>query len=357
MRVAALLPLLLSGGCYIVRQAVGQAGILLSQRDIRGMLADPDVPHATKEKLRLVRDIKEFGERVMGLTPSPNYESYYDTEGRPITWIVSACPRDSFRPYTWWFPIVGDVPYKGFFKREDAIDEARGLAAEGYDVAVGPAAAYSTLGYFADPVLSTMLGQPEEDLSSLLLHELTHGTVYVPGATDFNEGLASFVGWQGALEFARWRRGSDSPEYARAVRAYALEELRDALALELFAKLDELYRSGTPRSQVRELREEVARGMAEILRRDARRIREDLERSAAAGETDLDESRARLEAAERLLSIAARPVNNAEILMQRRYGGYDRFRAAFEKVGGDWRRFFDEFRVPVASGGSAPSPP
>jgi predicted aminopeptidase len=130
---------------------------------------------------------------------------------------------------------------------------------------------------------------------ALLLHELTHGTIYLPGGTEFNEGLASFVGWQGALEFARRRRGIASEQYDRTVRAFAAEERRDAKALEVFKKLDELYRSGAPRDEI-------------LAKRD---------------------------------KVAGRKVNNAEILMQRRYGRYDEFREKFEKAGGEWRDFFE----------------
>ena len=291
--LALLLPSLC--GCYILTQAQGQLRVLLNSERIDTLLADRDVPDDMKLKLRLVREIKAFGEHEMGLKRSANYETFYDTGGAPITYIVSACRKDRFAPYIWWFPIVGDVPYKGFFDKEDAKEEARALEAEGYDVSLGTAAAYSTLGYFPDPVLSTMLKYPEEQLVALILHELTHGTIYLPGGTEFNEGLASFVGWQGALEFARRRRGIASEQYDRTVRAFATEERRDARALEVFKKLDELYRSGRSKEQVLAMRDQ----------------------------------------------IAGRKVNNADILMQRRYGRYDEFREKFEKAGGDWARFFE----------------
>ena len=169
--------------------------------------------------------------------------------------------------------------------------EAEGL----YDVSLGTAAAYSTLGYFPDPVLSTMLEYPPEHLVALILHELTHGTIYLPGGADFNEGLASFVGWQGALEFARRRQGIASEAYDRTVRAFAAEERRDARAREVFQKLDELYKSGKRREEILAARDRVA-GVK---------------------------------------------VNNAQILMQRRYGRYDQFREKFEKVNGDWKQFFE----------------
>jgi predicted aminopeptidase len=282
-------------GCYLLTQARGQLRVLLNSRSIDTLLADASVPVETKLKLRLVRDIKAFGERELGLTRSSNYESFYDTHGAPITYIVSACRKDRFQAHLWWFPIVGDVPYKGFFAMEDAVEEAKSLEAEGLDVSLGTAAAYSTLGYFPDPVLSTMLDFPEEQLAALILHELTHGTIYLPGGTDFNEGLASFVGWQGALEFTRCRHGIASESYDRAVRAFAAEEQRDTKARELYRKLNDLYKSNLPLDQV-------------LAERDR---------------------------------IAGRKVNNAQILMQRRYGRYDQFRERFEKADGDWRQFFE----------------
>lgn len=282
-------------GCYLLTQAGGQLRILLNAQSIDRLLQDPTLPVDTKLKLMLVKDIKTFGEHDLGLRRSDNYESFYDTRGTPITYIVSACRKDRFEPHLWWFPIIGDVPYKGFFSKEDAEAEARELEAEDLDVAVGTAAAYSTLGYFPDPVLSTMLSYPEEQLAALLLHELTHGTIYLPGGADFNEGLASFVGWQGALEYARSRHGAGSPQYERTVQAFAEEERRDGKARELYRRLNELYRSNRPRAEI-------------LAERDR---------------------------------LAGRKVNNARILMQRRYGRYDEFRSRFEASNGDWSRFFE----------------
>lgn len=294
-RIAILLLLPVLSGCYILTQAQGQLRMLLSSKNIDDLLKDPAVPDKIKLKLLFVREVKEFGEHELGLSRSANYETYYDTQGNPITYIVSASRKERFEPYTWWFPIVGEVPYKGFFGRDDAVAQAQELERLGLDVALGTAAAYSTLGYFPDPVLSTMLDYPDEQLAALLLHELTHGTIYLPGGTDFNEGLASFVGWQGALEFARKRHGTHSPAYDRTVRAFASEEKRDAASRELFRKLDTLYRSNRPRQEILAEREKIAGGK----------------------------------------------VNNAEILMHRRYGRYDEFRARFEAAGGDWRTFFE----------------
>ncbi len=305
-RFAALLPLLLSG-CWYLKQGAGQLDLLLNSRPVEEVVADPLLPAEHRRKLELIREVKAFGIREMGLAPSGSYERYYDTGGKPVTWLVTACAKDRFEPYTWWFPIVGTVPYKGHFAREDAEAEARELAALGLDVYVGPAAAYSTLGWFNDPILSTMLAYDDAQLANLILHELTHGTLYLPGGADFNEGLASFVGGQGALEFFRKRDGLDSRSYARAIQAMAREEQRDARAIELFKALDDLYRSNRPR-------EEVLRERGEVAFR--------LRQSWQPG------------------SSPSREVNNAAILMQRRYGRYEQFRAVFEEAGGRWDLFF-----------------
>ncbi len=354
IRLAAILPLALSwaalSGCYLLKQGAGQLDILLNSHPVDEMLADPAVAPGIKEKILLIQELREFGEREMGLRPSENYTTFYETSGRPITYIVTACAKDSFRPHTWWFPIVGDVPYKGFFSREDALVEARELQALGYDVSLGSAAAYSTLGYFRDPILSTMMDYSAEELASLILHELTHGTIYLPGGSDFNEGLASFVGWQGALEFARRKHGQGSPEYDRTVRAYAREQVRDERALALFRELDALYRSSLPHSEKLSRREAVFASFKTERRRELEGARAELYsriRSGLAGEDE------RLASAERLRmledAIPEGPVNNAILLNQRRYGRYEEFRRQFEAAGGDWRKFFTSLEA-AASG-------
>lgn len=335
------------GGCYLLTQASGQLDILIHSKSVNDMLADPSVPDPAKEKLRLVLEIKSFGEREMGLTPSTNYTTFYDTAGRPITYIVTACAKDSFRPHTWWFPIIGDVPYKGFFHREDAIAEARALRQAGYDVSLGTAAAYSTLGYFKDPILSTMLDYTEEQLASLILHELTHGTIYLPGGAEFNEGLASFVGWQGALEFARRTHGPASVQYDRTIRAYADEQARDDRASRLFEALDRLYRSSASHQEKLEERERIYLAHRSAVAKEVEAARREADERIRAGGLGDGERSALMERLRELRAqIPEGPVNNAIVLNQRRYGRYEEFRKRFERANGDWRTFLRQLREP-----------
>lgn len=258
------------------------------------ILADPTLPEEDRRAIEWVADVKAFGEREIGLARTSAYTTYFDTRGRPITWIVSACPPDRFEPVTWWFPLVGSVPYKGFFRREDALEEAAALLGRGYDVSLTPVAAYSTLGYLPDPILPTMLDDPPEDLAALILHELTHATLYRPGDADFNEGLATFVGRRGAIDHARARFGEGSVPHERACRAFEEERGRAARTEEAFRRLRDLYASELPRGRKLALRD----------------------------------------------ATAGFRVNNARLLMSRRYGRLDAFENLWRRAGGDWKRFF-----------------
>ncbi|MBI2899599.1 MAG: aminopeptidase [Planctomycetes bacterium] len=318
---SAALPLLLSG-CYIIRQGCGQLDILLHRRNVDEVLAGP-APEPEKEKLKLVLEAKAFGERVLALEPTDNYTTFFDTRGKPVSYAVTACRKDRFEPYTWWFPIVGTIPYKGFFRREDAVEEARDLEAEGYDVNVGVVGAYSTLGWFSDPIFSSMLRQSEEELVDLILHELTHSTVYAKGHGDFNESLAGFVGREGALDFARRRWGERSEISRRAVDRFADEDRIDRFMQDLFRELDAYYRSRPAN---------VLAGRAEIWAKARERLHE-------------VQKELKVERYDWLLKVE---VNNAVVLGRRRYGRTDLFRKHFEAVGGDWPKFFERMRAIAA---------
>lgn len=253
---------------------------------------------------------------MIRLKPTDNYTTYFDTRGRPVSWAVTASRKDRFAPYTWWFPIIGTVPYKGHFDKEDALDEARDLEAEGFDVSVGPVGAYSTLGWFSDPIFSSMLEDTEDEIVELILHELTHSTLYVNGQGDFNESLASFVGREGALEFIARKWGVDSPVYRRAADRFADEDKIDAFMHELFEEFDAYYKSSPP---------DVAAGREKMWAAAQERFRE-LQKEFKVVRYDW------------VLKVA---VNNAILLSRRRYGRTDLFRKHFDAAGRDWEKFFE----------------
>src|SRR5262250_187352 len=167
-------------GCspfYVIRAAYEEGKILWRREPIPEYLEKPDLTAETQDKLKLVLDVREYARDVLKLNVGGSYSSYSYVDRPDLTYILTAAPRTELRPYTWWFLIVGRVPYKGFFERADADAEARRLEAEGYDTTIRPSAAFSTLGWFDDPLLSHLLRYDKVVLSEIIFHELFHNTL------------------------------------------------------------------------------------------------------------------------------------------------------------------------------------
>jgi predicted aminopeptidase len=196
----SLITLGAASGCYYGHLAVGQSRLLWRREPIDQLLTDPATPDALRERLRLVQDVRAYA-RTLGLAVGEQYTSYVAWPGdRVITTLVATKPGEveatDFR-----FPIIGRVPYKGYFDRAAAEREAEALRSRGLDVCVVPVAAYSTLGWLADPLTEPMLRADDLKLAETLLHELVHATAYVASDADFNEGVASFIGREAAARY------------------------------------------------------------------------------------------------------------------------------------------------------------
>jgi predicted aminopeptidase len=195
-----LLPaLLLFQGCYVISSGWYQAELLLSREPVEAVRAGGTLEEEALAKLDLIAKAKAWGGGI-GLAATENYETVAMGWERTI-WNLTASDPLSFTPRTWWFPIVGRVPYLGFFREEDALQRADGLARRGDDIYLRTAGAYSTLGWFRDPILPGMLEWPEARLVETVLHEMVHATVWVPGSVEFNESLANFVGEIATLRY------------------------------------------------------------------------------------------------------------------------------------------------------------
>jgi predicted aminopeptidase len=192
-------------GRYVARAAWEEAKILARRRSIPELVEDPETPPAVRAKLRLVLAARAFAEDSMGLRARDSFTTYSQLERDTLVLVLSGAYRDRLEFYTWWFPIIGRVPYKGFFDFPGARRSSRQLEAKGFDTYLRPAAAFSTLGFFNDPLLSTTLRQDSLDLVNTVIHEITHSTFYASGQAVFNESFANFVGARGAAAFFRAR--------------------------------------------------------------------------------------------------------------------------------------------------------
>lgn len=261
LALASALALCLSS-CYVAVQ--GSRYLALRSRAVSAerALENPATPAAARGLLERARAIREFAVEKLGHRDTESYKALVELDADRLATIVSACASDSFDRYLWNYPVVGRLPYKGFFKPEEAEREAARLKRKGLDVIVRPVDAFSTLGWFADPLFSFMAGYDDAELAETILHEMAHATVFVKQAQDFNEEFATFVGRQGALAYLESACGSDgeptekarwSREDSRTFAAY-LKDTARALA--------EIYSSGVSREEKLRLKAEVIRSRA-----------------------------------------------------------------------------------------------
>jgi predicted aminopeptidase len=207
--LAAAVVVLLSAtptGRYLARAAWEETKILWRRRPIVKLVSDTTVPAATRRKLQLVLDARAFAANALGLEVGRSFTTYSPLERDTLVLVLSAAYRDRLEYYSWWFPIVGRVPYKGWFDFATAQAEERRFQNRGFDTYLRPASAFSTLGWFNDPLVSTTLRADTLSLANTVIHELTHNTYYASGQAEFNESFANFVGARGSRELFRARR-------------------------------------------------------------------------------------------------------------------------------------------------------
>lgn len=231
-------------GCsvgYLFHVGKGQLKIVCGSKSTEAILRDPEAREPEKEKIRLVMEAKAFGEEALGLASSKNYTRYYLVKHPPIAYNLTASPRLSLEAYRWCFPIAGCLPYKGFFARERAERESGRMAERGYDTYTRPVGAYSTLGWFKDPIFSTMLRYGDTALVEVILHEMVHRTIFVKDQGAFNEGVATFVGEKGMEAFFRCRGGLDPGQIEAMQQKREAKRLFQETMFDLADRLRLLY--------------------------------------------------------------------------------------------------------------------
>lgn len=321
------------GGCspgYVLRAGWEEAKLLDRRQPIREALRDTATSPELRNKLRLVLDARDYAERSLGLEADDAFTSYATVPRDTLLLVVSAAPRFQLSWKTWWFPIVGSVPYKGFFDFGEAHETADRLEEEGYDVYVRPSAAFSTLGWLPDPVLSTTLRRDSVAVVETVLHELTHTTWFPSGHADFSESFATFVGHAGAIAF--FCRALESEPHCDTARdRWHDTRLYGNFLVALRDRLATLYASGRAP-------EAMAAAKRRILTEEAERFRRDVAPRFRAS------SGARLE---------PEALDNAWLLARvLYYGRLDDFEAIREREGG----VAGAVRAVLEAGRSAASP-
>jgi predicted aminopeptidase len=292
---------------YLWQAGRGQLSIMNRARPIEEALRDETTPPRIRKLLAEVPAIKGFGERS-GLRPTGNYRDYVKLDRDAVVYVVSACAPLKFEPKEWSFPIVGGFPYLGWYDRAGADRFAARLREEGYDVDVRGAGAYSTLGWFRDPILSTMIPEGDRatgELVEVVLHESLHATVYVKHQAFFNESLASWVSEKLTPIYLRETRGEGSTEEKAYLAALEWQKKYVRRMHESYVELEKLYASAAPDEEKRAKKA----GILSALRKELK-VKE------------------------------GRDLNNATLVGYREYeGNRDVFDRAFAKCGNDLGRF------------------
>ncbi|HZN98766.1 MAG TPA: aminopeptidase, partial [Gemmatimonadales bacterium] len=240
---------------YVTRAGLEETRILKSRQPISRLVRDSSIDPAVRGSLSLVLESRDFAARL-GLEAKETYTSYADVGRDTLLLVLQAAPKDCICPHTWKYPIVGRIPYKGFFDTKAARREASRLADRGYDIYLRPSSAFSTLGWFNDPLLSTALTRDSVELAATVFHEIAHNTLYVKSATPFNESFAQMVGYRSAQAFFQER--GDTLRARRAADRWHDEIVLGEYYSELVGRLQALYDSKPSPERLEEGRREAA---------------------------------------------------------------------------------------------------
>ncbi len=314
-------------GCYLSRAAYEEARILAKRQPIDRLVADSTTPAVERAKLALVLEARQFAIDSLGLDAKQSFTRYTRLDRDTLVLVVSAAYQDRLARRTWWFPVVGRFPYKGFFDFGAALRTADELRAEGFDVTVGASSAFSTLGWFNDPVVSTTLALDSVSLVNTVIHELTHSTFFAKGQVVFNESFASFVGGRGTIAFFRAR--GDSALLTKAEREWSDDQVLGSFWASLYAELDSAF-AAHPDGPDAATAEQA--GAARLEAREQLYARA---RSHLADVIAPQLSRVSSGWAQRV------PLNNAVLMARRVYAtGLSDFEAVYQREGRNMRRAF-----------------
>lgn len=300
---------------YLTQLGWHQGSILYGSIPIEEMMEDEQKSPEEKRKIRLIQEVKRYGEERLGLKRTGAYTKFYEMKGPPL-YIITASPKDRLSPYVWHFPMVGRVTYKSFFSFGAVLKEKKALEAKGFDTYIQAVAAYSTLGWLKDPIFSLMLRWDEPILTNIILHEMAHATIYFKGETELNEQVATFIGNQGSIEFLIDRYGVGAKEVREALE-YQGDDLLFASWIDwAYRQLLAFYEEPISREEKLKRREEIFQLIKEKFKEVKVRFRTNCYQ-------DFDK----------------KELNNAVLIAYRRYlYRLDRFGVLYEYLGRDMKR-------------------
>lgn len=306
---------------YVSKLGWHQSFITFQSVPVQEVLEGEGLGNEAKEGIRIVQEVKRYGEERLGLRRTGSYTKFFEVIG-PVLHVITASEKDRFHLHHWDFPIIGRVTYKSFFTKEGVLKEKRSLEEKGLDTHIQQAAAYSTLGWLKDPIFSTMLRWDEPTLANIILHEMAHSTVYFKGETDFNEQLATFIGNQGAIDFLTEKHGAGSKEVALAIH-YQEDDLLFARWIDqVLKRLSEFYKQPIPREEKLRGRD----GIFQSIRESFGEIKDQFKTDCYKGVDQIE-------------------LNNAAVLAYRRYlHQLNRFEALHEHFGMDLRKMIEFFK-------------
>lgn len=314
-------------GCnlpYIVHSGLGEARVLARTVPMDRALKNPRLSAPERDKLRWVCRVRDYARDTLGLKTGKSYLGFYDTEGRPAVWNLSASRKDALQPYSWTFPIVGKFDYLGYFDKAAAEDHARRLEKKGYDTVIYGAGAYSTAGWFADPFFSSLLKHDKAALAETVIHELTHNTVFVKNDSNFTESVASFVGRTGSLQFIAATMGEGSDLYKQAINDIEDEKVANEFLAGVYRDLEAFY----ARKDLSSAQKIAQRDKVFLVHRERFKT----------------QYLPRFHRPEAMKACGELPVNNARILLNRRYNyPSDLFEKVYRACGQDLKEAIGVF--------------
>lgn len=315
-------PLLLNG-CqfgYFLHSAKGQISILSSKVEVEKALQDEKISEVEKQKIRLAQEARQYAVEKIGLVKNKNYSEYVKLTRPYVTYVVSAAEKKKLKQFEWDYPIVGKMPYKGFFDEGLAKEEEQELIQKGYDTFLRGVSAYSTLGWFQDPLLSSMTNYRDDILVNTIIHETVHATLYIKNSADFNERMAVFIANKATEEFYFAKEGASSATVASIRAENADENLFSGFISHELRKLEAWYLEADRTDEQKSVR------LAEIKSRFQSEVLPKLKTKTYS-------------------NFAEKNLNNARLLLYKTYvSDLADFEKLFVLVGQNYGKFIDECR-------------